>query len=112
VASKPGEVLCFVCNKVIPAERVEFLRGLRIPEHEMTTVDCSTTKKKKALYMGEHGTSELKIVDKVYNDSVRDVFRRSTQEAMEDMEEDNREYDPDPSIKDIVGRDRGEEKDE
>ncbi len=83
-----------------------------MPEHEMTTVNCSTTKKKKALYMGEHGTSELKIVDKVYNDSVRDVFRRSTQEAMEEMESGERDFEPDQTLKELTGRDRVEEKDE
>lgn len=50
--------------------------------------------------MGEHGTSELKIVDKVYNDSVRDVFRRSTAEAFDDEEE----YEPDPTIKEIADK--------
>jgi hypothetical protein len=39
--------------------------------------------------MGEHGTSEMKLCDKVYNDSVRSKFRDP-----EDLNDDNEEEPP------------------
>jgi hypothetical protein len=44
-------------------------------------------KPRQGVYLGEVGTSELLIVDKVYNDSVRSVFRGAKKEA-EAVEED------------------------
>lgn len=76
--------LCVVSGKAIPPERVEALRELGVPETQWTTVDNSLTKKKKGIFMGEHGTSELLVVDKVYDDSVRSMFRSSGTEDDDD----------------------------
>lgn len=78
--------LCPVCNKPIPAGRIEALIMLDKPKHLWTCVLHSTEKKKNGIYMGEAGTSELRIVDKVYQDSVRDIFRKSSAEV--ETEED------------------------
>jgi hypothetical protein len=80
---------CVVSGKPIPAERVSALKELGIPEHMWTCVEHSLTRPKKGLFLGEVGTSTLLIVDKVYDDSVRSVFRRSkpTSEKEEAEEE-------------------------
>lgn len=72
---------CVVSGKKIPAERVEALEMLGIPEHLWTCVEHSLTKPKQGLFLGEVGTSELLVVDKVYDDSVRSVFRGARKEA-------------------------------
>ena len=66
---------CYVCNKAIPAARVSALQMLGTHESNWTHVGCSQEQKRKGVYMGEHGTSEMKIVNKLYNDSVRDMFK-------------------------------------
>lgn len=48
---------------------------LGVPESRWTCVEHSTTKPRQGIFMGEHGTSEMRMVDKVYDDSVRSVFR-------------------------------------
>jgi len=67
--------LCCICNKAIPAARISALKMLGTPEYNWTHVACSQVTPHKGIYMGEHGTSEMKIVDKVYEDSVRDMFK-------------------------------------
>jgi hypothetical protein len=82
---------CIVSGKDIPAERVEALKMLGIPETRWTCVEHALDVPRKGIYLGEAGTSELLIVDKVYNDSVRSVFRGSRKEAankQEDSEDD------------------------
>ena len=66
---------CIVCNCNIPAERVEFLIE---NNKEMTCLAHSITTPVKALYSGEHGTSELIFCDKVYNDKVINLCIRHT----------------------------------
>jgi hypothetical protein len=66
---------CVVSGKVIPEERVEALKMLGTPENRWTCVEHALASPRKGIYLGEVGTSELLIVDKVYNDSVRSVFR-------------------------------------
>jgi hypothetical protein len=66
---------CVVSGKTIPKERVEALKMLGTPEHRWTCVEHAFNPPRKGIYLGEVGTSELLIVDKVYNDSVRAVFR-------------------------------------
>lgn len=68
---------CVVSGKTIPPARVEALISLGIPEQLWTCVEHSLTKPKQGLFLGEVGTSELLIVDKVYDDSVRSVFKGS-----------------------------------
>jgi hypothetical protein len=86
---------CIVCLKPIPAERIEALKLLGVPISNWTHVACCTTTKVKGLYMGEVGTSELKLCDKVYNDSVRSVFRRAEVSENESDEPEDAELDKD-----------------
>lgn len=74
---------CIVSGKIIPEERVEALQMLGIPESRWTCVEHALNATRKGVYLGENGTSELLIVDKVYNDSVRSVFRGSKKEPDE-----------------------------
>jgi hypothetical protein len=82
--SKVKECLCVVCGKKIPQDRISALEILDISKSRWTHVNCSMDKKKQGIYMGEVGTSELKVVDKVYNDSVREIFTKTTQEQSEE----------------------------
>ena len=82
---------CVVCLKRIPIERVTALKLLGTPRTQWTHVKCSTTGKIKGIYMGEVGTSQLQLCDKVYNDSVRSVFRRTEHENDEDSTEHENE---------------------
>jgi hypothetical protein len=92
---------CVVSGKPIPKERVEALISLGIPETRWTCVEHALDVPRKGIYLGEVGTSELLIVDKVYNDSVRSVFRGSSKaaskasteaEAPDDGEESSVDY--------------------
>jgi hypothetical protein len=80
---------CVVSGKTIPKDRVEALKMLGTPEHLWTCVEHSLTKPKQGLFLGEVGTSELLLVDKVYDDSVRSVFRGARKEASQEQEEDD-----------------------
>ena len=83
------KIPCWFCNCAIPSERVKFLKGTSLHESEYTCVNHSQTKAIKGIYMGEHGTSEMKLCDKVYNDSVRSKFRDP-----EDLDDDSAEESP------------------
>ena len=72
---------CVVSGKEIPMERIEALQSLGIPESRWTCVEHALAVPRKGIYLGEVGTSELLIVDKVYNDSVRTVFRGTKREV-------------------------------
>lgn len=72
---------CVVSGKVIPQERVEALQSLGVPESRWTCVENALPAPRKGIYLGEVGTSELLIVDKVYNDSVRSVFKGSKKQV-------------------------------
>lgn len=65
---------CFVCGKPISNQRKEALIQLNISTNRWTHTQCSQDEKIKGVYLGEVGTSQLQLVTKVYNDSVRDVF--------------------------------------
>jgi len=65
---------CIVCGQEVPVERVE---ALGLTEASATCVKHSVSSRKKGLFAGLVGVSEFLIVDKVYNDSVRGVFKRS-----------------------------------
>jgi len=80
---------CVVSGNTIPPERVEALRMLGTPEHLWTCVEHSLIKPKQGLFLGEVGTSELLIVDKVYDDSVRSVFRGSKKDEIPIEEDDD-----------------------
>jgi hypothetical protein len=79
---------CVVSGKPIPKERVEALKMLGIHESQWTCVEHSFIKPRQGVYLGEVGTSELLIVDKVYEDSVRSVFRGAKREVEKVEEED------------------------
>jgi hypothetical protein len=75
---------CVISGKEIPSARIEALIMLGIPQTQWTCVEHSTTKPKQGIFMGEHGTSEMKLVDKVYDDSVRTIFSNSDREVAEE----------------------------
>ena len=92
---------CVVSGKPIPEERVAAMRDLGIPESQWTVVQHGLTQRKQGIFMGEVGTSKLLICDKVYDDSVRAVFRRATRDASKtstdpeevEVEEPEKSYD-------------------
>ena len=84
---------CVVSGKDIPRERVEALKMLGLPESRWTCVEHALATPRKGIYLGEVGTSELLIVDKVYNDSVRSVFRGSKKEIVADETDEAAEKD-------------------
>lgn len=71
-AQKPK---CVICGKPIPANRIKALEILGVPREQWTTIDCAPNAKKKGIYLGESGTSELLLVREVYTYTVRDMFR-------------------------------------
>ena len=79
---------CIVSDKVIPPERVEALQMLGVPESRWTCVEHALPVPRKGIYLGEAGTSQLLIVDKVYDDSVRSVFRGVRKESTYNKESD------------------------
>lgn len=68
--------VCFSCLTKLANVRVAALRSLGTPFDRWTCVKCANmvTTPRLGIFMGEVGTSELKIVDRVYADTVRDVF--------------------------------------
>ena len=78
---------CTVSGKPIPPERVEALKMLGTPENQWTCVEHSMVRPRQGIFLGESGTSELLLVNKVYNDSVRSVFKSADRET-EAREED------------------------
>lgn len=85
---------CVVSGNPIPDARVEALISLGIPEQLWTCVEHSLTKPKRGLFLGEVGTSELLIVDKVYDDSVRSVFRGNKKNSTADADDIDEEAPP------------------
>ena len=79
--------LCVICHKPILKERLKALVLLNIPLTHWAHTECSQVTKIKGIYLGESGTSKLQLCNKIYNDSVRSVFRR----ADVDPEEEDKE---------------------
>jgi len=77
---------CNVSGKEIPEDRVEALIMLGVPADRWTCVEHSSEKPRQGIFMGEHGSSEMKLVDKVYDDSVRSVFKSSDYDTSEEAE--------------------------
>ena len=71
---KEKKYVCWNCNKPIPEERLAFLLESGMLPVNFACVQHSTTGRIKGIYLGEHGTSEMKLCDKVYDDSVRAKF--------------------------------------
>ena len=72
--SEPGT--CCVCQHRLDEPRILALRILGTPLLNWACVKCSpaVTGPRLGIFMGEVGTSELRIVDRIYSDSVRDIF--------------------------------------
>jgi hypothetical protein len=73
---------CVVSGEIIPETRVEFLVESGIPEEQWTTVKNSQVRKKKAFFLqpndlgeGEVDSSNLVIVNHLYNDTVRGILK-------------------------------------
>ena len=78
---------CWDCNTVIPIERVEFLLESGVKPDQLTCLKHSQTTKIKGVYTGEHGTSDMLLCDRVYDDSVRSKFRESVEPTDKDEED-------------------------
>lgn len=76
---------CLVCNTAILPARVEFLLESGVLERDLTCVTHSLTAKIKGIYNGEHGTSDIILCDKVYDDSVRSKFSSVEEEDNDDV---------------------------
>lgn len=74
------EVNCYVCSKKIAKARMEALELLGVPINEWCCVTCSQVQKKQGIFLGEVGTSELKLVDRVYDDNIHKIFDSISQE--------------------------------
>ena len=77
---------------------------LEVHPSRWTCVEHALDMPRKGIYMGENGTSELRIVNKVYDDSVRSVFRRTKQEVKveEDVNEEEVEEEPSYPVKELT----------
>lgn len=80
---------CSVCEKPVPVDRIKALIDLGVNPTQWTHTKCSQVKKIKGIYLGEVGTSEIKLCNKIYNDSVRSVFRHA--EADSDSDPDHKD---------------------
>lgn len=88
---KMDKYFCPVCKNEIPQERIAILQELKYNENDFYCVNHAINKSRKAIYSGEHGTSELIMCDKVYNDSVRAKFYDSEvgdNDDLPDLEEE------------------------
>jgi hypothetical protein len=65
---------------------MDALKGLGTPAESWMCVKCASgvVTPRLGIYMGEVGTSELKIVDKIYNDSVRDILMSGDEDKEKD----------------------------
>jgi hypothetical protein len=88
---QPIQTTCVICNKEMPAARIQALKLINATLDRWTCVNCSTVTKVRGLYLGEVGTSKLQLCNKIYNDSVKSVFRRSESEDTDDPEENIKE---------------------
>ena len=78
------DVLCVICGKAIPTDRISALLVLGKTKESFTHVKCSQETKKQGIYLGEVGTSEMKVVSKVYQDSIHDHFTSTANSVPED----------------------------
>ncbi len=78
---------CTVSGKEIPAARVEALKMLGTPEAQWTCVEHSSVRPRQGIFMGEAGTSEMLLVTKVYDETVRSVFKSADRASQSQSEE-------------------------
>jgi hypothetical protein len=81
--------LCMICDKPIPIDRIKALQTLNTPVTNYTHTKCSITTKVKGIYLGEVGTSQIMLCDKIYDDSVRSVFRRAEVDTSDEEPENS-----------------------
>lgn len=86
---------CPVCNVLIPDERVQCLKDMNYAEHDIYCVKHALNRIPKAVYTGEHGTSDLIICDRVYSDSVRSKLLNAEDlsDDSDDDEDESSEFD-------------------
>lgn len=87
---------CCISGEIIPSSRVEYLLESGLPEESWTTIKHSQVRKVKGMFLqptdlgeGEFDTSELKIVDQLYNDTVRSILRAEAKEVDPDASDDD-----------------------
>lgn len=68
------------CGGKLTAARVQALTSMEVSRELWTCVRHSLVRRIKGAWMGEVGSSELKLVDRLYNDSVRSTFHRTDAE--------------------------------
>lgn len=85
--SQKKKYYCHITGEEIPELRAQALLEMGVPEDRMTCIKVAekTIKKRKGLYTGLPGVSELLVVDKIYNDSVHQMFHRA--DSDDEMEE-------------------------
>lgn len=79
---------CIVCGCEVPNERLEFLIE---NNREICCTKHAQPVKLKAIYSGEHGTSELIFCDRIYNDSVSVRTKLYNSEDFEELEDEEPE---------------------
>lgn len=85
---------CIICNCKLTKERLAALRSLNAPKTRWTCVKDSTVNKVLGQYAGEVGTSDMFICDRIDNDSVRSMFRKTPAE-LSDVETAEKDTDGD-----------------
>ena len=68
--------ICSVKGEEIPEARAQFLLEEGVAIDQLTCIKCATTKRKQGMSIDDG----LVVVSKVYNDSVRGVFKASEDE--------------------------------
>ncbi|NBQ67282.1 MAG: hypothetical protein EBU46_00010 [Nitrosomonadaceae bacterium] len=84
---------CVVCDCKLTKERLAALKSLNAPKTRWTCVKDSTVKKVLGQYAGEVGTSDMFLCDRIDEDSVRSMFRKTPAELTdtESREKDDEE---------------------
>lgn len=85
---------CKISGQLIPPDRVEALKFLEVPESEWTLKEYSEVRRKQGIYSGLPGVSELFIVKKVGDTSLRQIFNGEDQtenEIIKDIAETSEE---------------------
>lgn len=73
------------CGNTIPRIRVQALIEMGVPKEEWLCLECANkaVKRKQGIFFGYDSDAELKVVSKVYQDSVGSVFGSAEEEAPE-----------------------------
>lgn len=79
---------CIVCDIEVHPERVAFLLD---NNKEITCINHALPVSIKAVYSGEHGTSELIFCDRLYDDSLAAKFESAEEITLDDTPIDDTE---------------------